>query len=584
MTTVDWIALAFVAVTGLLGLKKGLIASALSLAGIVVGAIVGARLAPHLLTGGSTSPYTPLAGLAGAAVGAVLLETIGTMAGRTLRGSLPARPLRTLDSLGGLVLGAAAGLALVWVVGASALLVPGQTSLRRGAQQSLVLRKLYERVPPAKFMRLLARVDPFPAIAGPASPVEPPDPALLHSPGVRQAAPSVVRVLGTACGLRIAGSGWVAKPSLVVTAAHVVAGQKDTVVEKPGSGRKFDATVVVLDPRNDIAVLRVRGLGLRALPIASPRAGHAVAILGYPENGPLGGSRSARADDRSAERGRVRARPGAAEDHERARQRPPRRLRRAGRRSARRRRGDDVRRAARERGRLRRAERHRAQRPAARPRSHIDRGVRELNEQVERRLGPAERRDDVDPLCLLARLLHQPTRERRADVGGLRSRGFERALHVLGDDHPRHLVVDAPRELQARQRPDADEQRDRGLAAEPLEERVEVRDVEEHLRHRELRARVELALEALELHVEVVGGRVHRDADVEGRRRVDRAAVEVLTAIEVCDQVGEPDRVDFVDAAAGAGVVRFLGRIAGDREDVAHAFGVRAEQLRLEAR
>ena len=287
MTTVDWIALVFVAVTGLLGFKKGLIASALSLAGIVVGAIVGARLAPHLLTGGSASPYTPLAGLAGAAVGAVLLETAGSMAGRTLRGSLPLRPLRTLDSLGGLVLGAVSGLALVWVVGASALLVPGQTTLRRGAQQSVVLRQLYARVPPARFMRLLARVDPFPSIAGPDSAVEPPDPALLRSPGVRRAAPSVVRVLGTACGLSIAGSGWVAKPSVVVTAAHVVAGQKDTFVEKPGSGKRFQATVVAFDARNDIAVLRVRGLGLRALPTATPEAGTPVVIVGYPENGPL---------------------------------------------------------------------------------------------------------------------------------------------------------------------------------------------------------------------------------------------------------------------------------------------------------
>ena len=287
MTTVDWIALVFVAATGLLGFKKGLIASALSLAGIVVGAIVGARLAPHLLTGGSASPYTPLAGLAGAAVGAVLLETAGSMAGRTLRGSLPLRPLRTLDSLGGLVLGAVSGLALVWVVGASALLVPGQTTLRRGAQQSVVLRQLYARVPPARFMRLLARVDPFPSIAGPDSAVEPPDPALLRSPGVRRAAPSVVRVLGTACGLSIAGSGWVAKPSVVVTAAHVVAGQKDTFVEKPGSGKRFQATVVAFDARNDIAVLRVRGLGLRALPTATPEAGTPVVIVGYPENGPL---------------------------------------------------------------------------------------------------------------------------------------------------------------------------------------------------------------------------------------------------------------------------------------------------------
>ena len=287
MTTVDWLALVFIALTALLGLNKGFIASALSFTGIVVGAIVGARLAPHLLSGGANSPYTPLAGLAGAAVCAVLLEAVGTLAGRTLRGALPLPPLRMLDSLGGLVLGAAAGLALVWVIGASALLVPGQTSLRRAAQRSLVLRRLYDAVPPARFMRLLARVDPFPSIAGPASPVAPPDPRLLRSPGVRRASPSVVRVLGTACGLRIAGSGWVAAPSLVVTAAHVVAGQKDTVVEPASSEVKLRATVVAFDTRNDVAVLRVPSLGLRPLKIVAPKSGTAVAILGYPENGPL---------------------------------------------------------------------------------------------------------------------------------------------------------------------------------------------------------------------------------------------------------------------------------------------------------
>jgi S1-C subfamily serine protease len=287
VTKVDWLALAFVAVTALLGLKKGLIASALSVAGIVGGAIVGARLAPQLLTGGSNSPYTPLAGLAGAAFGALILETLGAFVGSMVRGALPLPPLRMLDSLGGLVLGAAAGLALVWVVGASALLIPGQQNLRHAAQKSFVLQNLYDAVPPAKLMKILARVDPFPSIAGPLAPVAPPDPALLRSRGVRRAAPSVVRVLGTACGLRITGSGWVAAPSLVVTAAHVVAGQDDTVVEAPSSTRGLHATVVAFDKKNDVAVLRVRRLRLRPLPTRKPQAGQAVAILGYPENGPL---------------------------------------------------------------------------------------------------------------------------------------------------------------------------------------------------------------------------------------------------------------------------------------------------------
>jgi S1-C subfamily serine protease len=200
---------------------------------------------------------------------------------------LPLPPLRALDSAGGLVLGAVSGLALVWVVGASALLIPGQVELRRAAQKSLVLQGLYDAVPPNKLMKILARVDPFPSIAGPLGPVAPPDPALLRSSAVRRAAPSVVRILGTACGLRIAGSGWVVAPSLVVTAAHVVAGQDDTVVETRHSSRGLHAAAVVFDERNDIAILRVPKLRLRPLSMRKPDKGMAVAILGYPENGPL---------------------------------------------------------------------------------------------------------------------------------------------------------------------------------------------------------------------------------------------------------------------------------------------------------
>jgi len=78
VTKVDLIVLGFVALTAFIGWKKGLIASALSLAGVVLGVWLGSRLAPQLLQHGTHSPYTPLAALAGAAVGAILLETIGS--------------------------------------------------------------------------------------------------------------------------------------------------------------------------------------------------------------------------------------------------------------------------------------------------------------------------------------------------------------------------------------------------------------------------------------------------------------------------------------------------------------------------
>jgi uncharacterized membrane protein required for colicin V production len=286
VTKVDLIVIGFVALTSFIGWRKGLVATALSLAGIILGAWLGSRLAPQLLQDGTSSPYTPLAALAGAAVGAIVLETLGTLAGSALRSRVRRPRVSTFDSAGGLVLGAVAGLAVVWVLGAVALLLPGQADLRRGAQDSALLRRLNEVIPPTNVLNALARIDPFPVITGPAAPVAPPDPRLARAPGVRAAAPSVVRVLGTACGLGVEGSGWVARQNLVVTAAHVVAGQDDTVVELQ-SGARLPADAVAFDRRNDIAVLRVFGLGLRPLPLAAAKQGTAVAVLGFPENGPF---------------------------------------------------------------------------------------------------------------------------------------------------------------------------------------------------------------------------------------------------------------------------------------------------------
>jgi len=286
VTTVDWIAAGVIVLAALNGFRRGLVVGALSLAGIVAGAYFGAKLAPQFLSG-DESAYTPLVALGGAVALGALFQSLGGVAGATIRTSLLALPpLRLLDTLGGIVLGAVTGAALVWVAGAVALHVPGQTQLREEVQRSRVLRELNERVPPARLLDAIARVDPFAAIAGPQARVPPPDPALLDDPGVRRARASVLRVTGSACGLGISGSAWVARPNVAVTNAHVVAGMKDARVHR-ADGSTLDADVVAFDARNDVAVLRVAGLGARPLPLVEPDEGTAVAILGYPENGPF---------------------------------------------------------------------------------------------------------------------------------------------------------------------------------------------------------------------------------------------------------------------------------------------------------
>ncbi len=284
MTTVDWIAAGVIALAALAGLRRGLVGGVLGLASVAVGAYFGAKLAPQFLSG-SESPYTPLVALGGAVVLVILLQSVASMAGGAIRtGLFAVPPLRLLDSLGGLLLGAATGAALVWIGGAVALHLPGQRELREEVQRSRILGEINERVPPSRLLDAIARVDPFFSIDGPEARVAPPNPALLASPGVKAARDSVFRVTGSACGLGISGSGWAAAPNLVVTNAHVVAGMDDPRVDRR-DGEYRDAIVVGFDAHDDIAVLRVDGLGAEPLTAVDPVAGQSVAILGYPASG-----------------------------------------------------------------------------------------------------------------------------------------------------------------------------------------------------------------------------------------------------------------------------------------------------------
>ena len=286
MRHIDWIALAIVAIAAFSGFRRGLVATALSLGGLALGAVVGSRLAPHFLHGGSSSPYTPMIGLGGALAGALLLQTVAGIAGSFARKSLwVVPPLRLLDSVGGLLAGAAFGAAVVWVAGVAALQlpreVPGLPRLRQDVQGSAILRRLDSIVPPRTILRAFARIDPFPAISGPTPPASPGDRRLLVASAVKLAKKSVVRIRATSCGLGVEGSGWVARPRLVVTAAHVVAGARGITANGHG------ATAVYIDRRDDIAILLVRSLHAAALPVVAPHSGDPVAILGYPEDGPF---------------------------------------------------------------------------------------------------------------------------------------------------------------------------------------------------------------------------------------------------------------------------------------------------------
>jgi S1-C subfamily serine protease len=292
LNIVDVIILIFAVALAGIGYERGLIASALPLAGFVLGAVIGGRLGPALLAGGGESPYAPLVTvLAGLLLGATLALVMEGIA-EALRVRLLRRgaALGKLDGAGGAALLAALALLLAWAFGAAALNASGAGArdLRSALQRSAILAALNGLLPPSgPILNLLRHIDPVGPVTGPQADVGAPRAAIARDRDVQRAGESVVRVLGTACGLGLEGSGWTAAPGLVVTNAHVVAGEGDTTVTTP-SGVSYDAIAVHYDPANDLAILRAPGLALTPLRIA-PRVsrGTAAAVLGYPEDGPL---------------------------------------------------------------------------------------------------------------------------------------------------------------------------------------------------------------------------------------------------------------------------------------------------------
>jgi S1-C subfamily serine protease len=289
MTLVDWLIVLFTLLLGLRGYTRGFLVGALSLIGFGLGAYVGTRIGLLVLPKGAHSPYAPLFGLAGALLaGGVLasgFEGLGLSARRVLR--IPG--FGFLDGVMGAILTGCVALGIAWIIGAIVLQSSGSSQLRADVQRSTILRELNRILPPSgPILDALARIDPLPTVTGPPANVAAPNKAILAAPGVKAAASSVVRVIGSACGLGIEGSGWVAGPDLVITNAHVVAGEDDTVVQVHGTGPSLRAAPVVFDPHNDIAVLRVPGLAEPALTMdPAPQSSLAASILGYPLDGPF---------------------------------------------------------------------------------------------------------------------------------------------------------------------------------------------------------------------------------------------------------------------------------------------------------
>lgn len=294
MNVLDVVIIAAAAAAGYFGYRIGFVARVTSWVGLAIGVTLAVAFVDDVLARLSSQPSQTrlLVALAFFLLLATAGQGLGFGAGTALRRRLPPRAgLHRSDRIGGAVVGVLGVLVAVW------LLVPALTSASgwpaRAARDSQIVRAINRHAPdpPPQAERLGRRVaeGPFPEVFsrlnGPGDVGAPPTNVLAPDVAARVGS-STVRVEGEACDQIQAGSGWVAGADLVVTNAHVVAGERNTRVET-SDGRRLSATVVAFDPGRDVAVLRVRNLRLFALPRAEGSNGISGAVFGYPGGGPL---------------------------------------------------------------------------------------------------------------------------------------------------------------------------------------------------------------------------------------------------------------------------------------------------------
>jgi S1-C subfamily serine protease len=141
-----------------------------------------------------------------------------------------------------------------------------------------------QAVSTSAFPRVFEGVRPEPLV-----PVPPPNAEAMLPAVQNRVRRSVVKVTGDAptCDRGQEGSGAVIAPERVITNAHVVAGVRNPVVQLAGQRRQYRATVVLFDPRTDVAVLAVPRLPAPALPLGGELGrGDDAVVAGYPGNGP----------------------------------------------------------------------------------------------------------------------------------------------------------------------------------------------------------------------------------------------------------------------------------------------------------
>jgi len=277
----------------------GFLSRVLSWFGLAAGVYLAVRYLPSIVKLLKVSGSVPrVAASVGILLGAAFVgQAVGLAVGARLHRFLPFGGVRTLDRAVGAGLGVAGVLAAVWLLVPALAAVPGSVS--QLATGSVIARWVCDETQslglnppnPLEALRGLVGEDGFPQVFVTCKPSQYTGPPPANDPLAQSvliaAEASTVRVQGQACGLLQEGSGWTVGPDLVVTNAHVVAGEKPgtTKVLLPNGALK-QAAVVAYNPDVDLALLSVPGLGEPALKIGIGGIGQKGAVLGHPNGQP----------------------------------------------------------------------------------------------------------------------------------------------------------------------------------------------------------------------------------------------------------------------------------------------------------
>jgi S1-C subfamily serine protease len=295
VNVLDLVIVLLLVLSALNGYRRGAALQLTAYAGLLLGLIAGALLAP-VVAGFVESP------LAQAAVALTVLlvmagigDAIGWLIGSRFWVIARQSVLRTFDAVAGSLVAVLAVLLTVWFIGLNLANGP-VAGLSREIRGSAIVRTIDDTMPRppsllASVRQFLNRFG-FPEIfadlpPAPAGPVKAPT-GTEAAAAFNAAKDSTVEIIGKACGAIHEGSGFVAAPHYVVTNAHVVAGMSAPQVRKQNGGSQ-GGTTVLFDPKLDIAVIRVDDVPGPTLPLAADeqQRGARGAVLGYPGGGDL---------------------------------------------------------------------------------------------------------------------------------------------------------------------------------------------------------------------------------------------------------------------------------------------------------